>query len=87
MQYWSSERRGGVEIATYSNPPNNIIATPVILELDQIVTGWQDPAIRAVVLQSLPQGTAGFRRTASKSSATRQATLHSRATPPPAYAS
>jgi len=60
MQYWSSERRGGVEIATYSNPPNNIISTPVILELDQIVTGWQDPAIRAVVLQSLPQGTAGF---------------------------
>jgi enoyl-CoA hydratase/carnithine racemase len=60
MQFWSTERRGAVEIATYSNPPHNYLGQPVIDELGQLVTDWQDPDIRAVVLQSKPQGTAGF---------------------------
>src|SRR5579859_1970120 len=60
MQFWSTERRGAVEIATYANPPYNYLGQPVIDELGQLVTDWQDPDIRAVVLQSKPQGTAGF---------------------------
>ena len=60
MQFWSADRRGAVEIATFSNPPYNYIAGAVIKELGQLVIGWQDPAIRAVVIQSEPQGTAGF---------------------------
>jgi enoyl-CoA hydratase/carnithine racemase len=60
MEYWSTERRGAVEIATYSNPPYNYLSQPVIGELGQLVSGWQDPAIRAVVIQSEPRGTAGF---------------------------
>jgi enoyl-CoA hydratase/carnithine racemase len=56
MQFWSSERRGAVAIATYSNPPYNYLGQPVIDELGQLVTDWQDPAIRAVVIQSEPQG-------------------------------
>ena len=60
MQFWTTERRGAVEIATFSNPPHNYLGQPVIDELGQLVTDWQDPDIRAVVLQSKPQGTAGF---------------------------
>jgi len=60
MQYWCSQRRGAFEIATFSNPPYNYLGGAVINELEQLVAGWQDPAIRAVVIQSHPQGTAGF---------------------------
>lgn len=60
MQFWSSARRGAVEIATFSNPPYNYLGKPVVDELEQLVVGWQDPTIRAVVIQSHPQGTAGF---------------------------
>jgi len=60
MQFWATERRGAVEIATYSNPPYNYLGKPVIDELEQLVEGWQDPTIRAVVIQSHPEGTAGF---------------------------
>ena len=44
---WTSgqlTRRGAVEIATYSNPPHNYLGQPVIDELGQLVTDWQDPA-------------------------------------------
>jgi enoyl-CoA hydratase len=60
MQFWATDRRGAVEIATFSNPPYNYLDKPVIDELDQLVVGWQDPTIRVVVIQSHPQGTAGF---------------------------
>jgi len=60
MQFWSTDRRGVVEIATFSNPPYNYLGKPVVDELEQLVVGWQDPTIRAVVIQSHPQGTAGF---------------------------
>jgi enoyl-CoA hydratase len=36
------------------------LGQPVIDELGLLVTEWQDPAVRAVVIQSKPQGTAGF---------------------------
>jgi enoyl-CoA hydratase/carnithine racemase len=60
MDFWITDRRGAVEIATYSNPPHNYLGQPVIDELGQLVTDWQDPDIRVVVIQSKPQGTAGF---------------------------
>jgi hypothetical protein len=37
MKFWSSERRGAVEIATFSNPPYNYLHKPVIDELEQLV--------------------------------------------------
>jgi enoyl-CoA hydratase len=60
MQYWSTDRRGAVEIATYSNPPYNFVTKEVYDELAQLLAGCQDPAIRALVVQARPQGTAGF---------------------------
>ena len=30
MQFWATERRGAVEIATFSNPPYNYLDKPVI---------------------------------------------------------
>src|SRR5579859_7532158 len=55
MQFWVTDRRGAVEIATFSNPPYNYLDKPVIDELAQLVEQWRDPAIRAVVIQSRPQ--------------------------------
>lgn len=60
MQFWSTDRRGAVEIATFANPPHNYLDKPVIDELEQLVVGWRDPAIRAVVIQSRPQDAGGF---------------------------
>src|SRR5438477_3744445 len=60
MQFWSSHRRGAVDIATFSNPPYNYLDKPVIDELEQVVTGWQDPSIRAVVIQSRADEPGGF---------------------------
>ncbi len=55
MQFWSTDRRGAVEIATFSNPPYNYLNKPVIDELEQLVVQWRDPEIRAVVIQSRPE--------------------------------
>lgn len=55
MKFWSSERRGVVEIATFSNPPHNYFDKPAIDELEQLVVQWRDPGIRAVVIQSRPE--------------------------------
>jgi len=52
MKFWSTERRGAVEIATFSNPPYNYLDKPVIDELEQLVVQWKDPSIRAIVIQS-----------------------------------
>lgn len=60
MQFWYIERRGAVEIATFSNPPYNYLDKPVMDELEQLVTGWQDPSIRAVVIQSRASDPGGF---------------------------
>ena len=60
MQFWSSHRRGAVEISTFSNPPYNYLDKPVIDELEQLVTGWQDASIRAVVVQSRADEPGGF---------------------------
>src|SRR5690349_16333713 len=60
MEFWTSERRGAVEIATFSNPPRNYIGKPQLDELAQLVAQWRDPAIRAVVIQSRTGENSGF---------------------------
>lgn len=55
MKFWTAERQGAVEIATFSNPPYNYLDKPVIDELAQLVERWREPSIRAVVIQSRPQ--------------------------------
>ena len=59
MQFWATDRRGAVDIATFSNPPYNYLDKPVIDELAQLVAQWRDPSIRAVVIQSRAED-AGF---------------------------
>src|SRR5216683_1928585 len=60
MEFWTSERRGAVEIATFSNPPRNYIGKPQLDELAQLVAQWRDPFIRAVVIQSRTGENSGF---------------------------
>jgi len=60
MEFWTSERRGAVEIATFSNPPRNYIGKPQLDELAQLVARWRDPFIRAVVIQSRTGENSGF---------------------------
>jgi enoyl-CoA hydratase/carnithine racemase len=52
MHFWRRDRRGAVDIATFSNPPQNYLDKAVIDELEQLVAQWRDPSIRAVVIQS-----------------------------------
>ena len=60
MEFWTSERRGAVEIATFSNPPRNYIGKPQLDELAQLVAQWRDPSIHAVVIQSRTGENSGF---------------------------
>jgi enoyl-CoA hydratase/carnithine racemase len=60
MEFWTSEHRGAVEIATFSNPPRNYIGKPQLDELAQLVAQWRDPSIRAVVIQSRTGENSGF---------------------------
>jgi enoyl-CoA hydratase/carnithine racemase len=60
MEFWTSERRGAVEIATFSNPPRNYIGKPQLDELAQLVAQWRDPTIGAVVIQSRTGENTGF---------------------------
>jgi enoyl-CoA hydratase len=59
MAFWTTEQRGAVVIATYSNPPRNYLVAPAIDEFEQLIEQWRDPSIRAVVIQSSPEAT-GF---------------------------
>ena len=60
MEFWTSERRGTVEITTFSNPPRNYIGKPQLDELAQLVAQWRDPSIHAVVIQSRTGENSGF---------------------------
>jgi hypothetical protein len=60
MEFWTSESHGAVEIATFSNPPHNYIGKPQLDEFGQLVAQWQDPSIRAVVIQSRTGKNSGF---------------------------
>ncbi|MHB8690006.1 MAG: enoyl-CoA hydratase/isomerase family protein [Solirubrobacteraceae bacterium] len=55
MEFFTTEQRGHVAVATFSNPPYNYLDKPVIDELEQLVVQWRDPSIRAVVIQSRPE--------------------------------
>src|SRR3982074_2464633 len=55
MDFWTTEQRGHVAVATFSNPPHNYLNKPVIDELELLVVQWRDPSIRAVVIQSRPE--------------------------------
>jgi len=59
VEFWTTEQRGTVAIATFSNPPRNYLVAPAIDELEQLIEEWRDPSIRAVVIQSRPED-AGF---------------------------
>jgi len=59
MKFWTTDRRGVVEIVTFSNQQHNYLNKPVIDELEQLVAEWRDPAIRAIVIQSSHED-AGF---------------------------
>ncbi len=53
MSLWTTEQRGTVMIATYSNPPRYLVA-PAMNELEQLIRQRRDPSIRAIVIQSNP---------------------------------
>jgi hypothetical protein len=38
VQFWTTEQRGAVAIATFSNPPRNYVVAPVIDELESLTT-------------------------------------------------
>jgi enoyl-CoA hydratase/carnithine racemase len=59
VEFWTTEQRDHVTVATFSNPPRNYLVEPAIDELEQLVEQWRDPSIRAVVIQSRPEDT-GF---------------------------
>jgi enoyl-CoA hydratase/carnithine racemase len=59
VQFWTTEQRGAVAIATFSHPPRNYVVAPMIDELERLIELWRDPSIRAVVIQSRPED-AGF---------------------------
>ncbi len=56
MEFWTTNRRGAVEIATYSNPPYNFVTKEIFEELEELVVSCEDPAVRAVVIQADPEG-------------------------------
>jgi enoyl-CoA hydratase len=59
VEFWTTEQRDHVTVATFSNPPRNYLVKPAIDELEQLVEQWRDPSIRAVVIRSRPEDT-GF---------------------------
>lgn len=50
MDYFSTEMRDGILIATYTAPPMNYFTAAGAGELGELIAGWADPAVRAVVL-------------------------------------
>jgi enoyl-CoA hydratase len=51
MALWRVEQdASGVAVATYLNPPMNYFCAQGTQELGELIRGWSDPAVRAVVL-------------------------------------
>lgn len=47
---WTEERRDGVAVAVYANPPMDYFTDAAVEQLDGLIDGWQDDEVRAVVL-------------------------------------
>jgi enoyl-CoA hydratase len=50
MQYWDIEKRGGIVVVGYNNPPTNYLIAPAMGELDQLISSWREPDVKVVVL-------------------------------------
>jgi enoyl-CoA hydratase len=50
MALWTTQVTGRVAVATYTNPPMNYFCADGTRELVELIAGWRDPGIRAVVL-------------------------------------
>ena len=50
MAFWQVERRGGIAIARYLNPPMNYMTAEGMQELREIIETWRAPDVRAVIL-------------------------------------
>jgi enoyl-CoA hydratase/carnithine racemase len=56
---WTTETRGPVLVATYSNGPRNYLVPQALDELEELVAEWRNPEYKAIVIQSAA-GTPGF---------------------------
>ena len=52
MEYWDIERRDGIFIADYKNPPTNYLVGAATAELNDMIGRWREPDVRVVVLSS-----------------------------------
>ncbi len=50
MALWTVERKDGIEIATYNNPPMNYFCAEAVGEFQTLIESWRDPAVRVVIL-------------------------------------
>lgn len=56
LRHWIVERRGGIVVAAFHNPPMNYMTSAGVAELRALIDDWADPSIRVVVLTSAVQG-------------------------------
>ena len=52
MKYWDIEKRNGIFIADYKNPPTNYLVGPATAELNDMIATWRELDVRVVVLTS-----------------------------------
>jgi enoyl-CoA hydratase len=50
MSMWQAEAKGGVVVATYTNPPMNYFCADGTRELAGLIEQWQSPEVRVVIL-------------------------------------
>jgi enoyl-CoA hydratase/carnithine racemase len=54
MGLWDVERRDGIVVAAYTNPPMNYFVGEGVQELGALIPTWRDPAVRVVILTGGP---------------------------------
>ena len=50
MEYWEIEKRDGIFIAGYKNPPTNYLVAPATAELTDMIASWREPDVNVIVL-------------------------------------